>query len=195
MIALLRPALVSTLLLTGILGVAYPLAVTGAASLAFPVQAGGSLVRDASGAVVGSALIAQGFSRPFYLHPRASAAGQGYDASGSSGSNLGPLNDDLIARVKADAAAYRAATGQDAAPADAATASGSGLDPDISPANAALQAPRVAAARGVAVSRIEAVIAAHTKGRALGVLGQPRVNVLEVNLDLDARYPVRSQTP
>lgn len=195
MIANLRPAIVSVLLLTGLLGVAYPLAVTGVASVAFPVQAGGSLVRDASGAVAGSRLLAQGFSEPRYLHPRASAAGKGYDAAASSGSNLGPLNADLIARVTADAAAYRAANGSGAVAADAVTASGSGLDPDVSPANAASQAPRIAAVRGVAVSRIEAVIAAHSQGRALGVLGQPRVNVLEVNLDLDARYPVRPRNP
>lgn len=195
MLAHLRPALVSTLLFTLLLGVAYPLAVTGIGRLAFPAQADGSLLRDASGAVVGSSLIAQGFAAPRYLQPRASAAGEGYDAAGSSGSNLGPLSEDLIARAKDGAVAYRAATGQAAVPADAVTTSASGLDPDISPANAALQAERIAIARGVAVARIEQIIAGRTKRPVLGFIGQPRVNVLEVNLDLDARYPVISPTP
>ena len=195
MLAQLRPAIVSTVLFTLLLGVAYPLAVTGIGGLAFPDQAGGSLIRNGSGAIVGSRLIAQGFEEARYLQPRASAAGKGYDAGGSSGSNLGPLNDDLVAREKEGAAAYRAATGQAVVPADAVTTSASGLDPDVSPANAALQASRIAAARGVSVAQIEAVIAAHTKGRTLGVLGQPRVNVLEVNLDLDARLPVHPAVP
>ncbi len=190
MLAQVRPAIVSTVLFTLLLGVGYPLAVTGIAQLAFPAKAGGSLVRDASGGVVGSRLIAQGFDAPRYLHPRPSAAGKGYDAAGSSGSNLGPLSDDLIARETEGAAAYRAATGQGAVPADAVTASASGLDPEVSPANAALQARRIAAARGVSVAQVEQVIAAHTTGRVFGILGQPRVNVLEVNLGLDARFPV-----
>jgi K+-transporting ATPase ATPase C chain len=190
MLSYVRPAIVSTLFFTLLLGVGYPLAVTGIARLAFPAQANGSLLRDASGAVVGSSRIAQGFDAPRYLHPRPSAAGDGYDAAGSSGSNLGPLNEDLIAREKEAAAAYRAATGQGAVPADAVTASASGLDPDVSPANAALQTRRIAAARGVSVAQVEQVIAAHTTGRVLGILGQPRVNVLEVNLGLDARFPV-----
>jgi K+-transporting ATPase ATPase C chain len=195
MLAQVRPAIVSTVLFTLLLGVAYPLAVTGIGGLAFPTQASGSLVRNASGAVVGSSLIAQGFEAPRYLHPRASAAGKGYDAAGSSGSNLGPLNDDLIARETEGAAAYRAATGQSVVPADAVTTSASGLDPDVSPANAALQASRIAAARGVSVAQVEAVIAANTQGRTLGFLGQPRVNVLEVNRSLDARLPVRQTVP
>lgn len=190
MLAQLRPAIVSTVFFTLLLGVGYPLAVTGIAHLAFPAQAEGSLLRDASGAVVGSRLIAQGFDGPRYLHPRPSAAGKGYDAAGSSGSNLGPLNDDLIARETEGAAAYRAATGQSAVPADAVTASASGLDPEVSPANAALQTRRIAAARGVSVAQVEQVIAAHTTGRVFGILGQPRVNVLEVNLGLDASFPV-----
>lgn len=195
MLAQLRPAIVSILLFTAILGIGYPLAVTGVTRLAFPAQADGSLLRNASGIVVGSRLIAQGFEAPQYLHPRASAAGQGYDASGSSGSNLGPLNDDLIAREKEGAAAYRAATGQNVVPADAVTTSASGLDPDVSPANAALQAQRVAAARGVSVAQVQEVIAAYTTGRTLGILGQPRVNVLEVNVALDARHPALAPAP
>src|SRR5262245_40104812 len=132
LVSQVRPALVITLLLTLLLGVGYPLAVTGVAQLAFHNQAEGSLVRDAKGQVVGSALIAQGFARPEYLHPRPSAAGNdGYDASGSSGSNLGPLNPDLAKRIAKDADALRK-DGAQAIPADAVTTSGSGLDPDVS---------------------------------------------------------------
>ncbi len=195
MLAQLRPALVSTVVLTLLLGVAYPLAVTGISALAFPQQAQGSLVRDGAGAVVGSSLIAQAFEAPRYLHPRPSAAGKGYDAAGSSGSNLGPLNADLAARQTEGAAAYRDATRQSVVPADAVTTSGSGLDPDVSPDNAALQAARIAAARGATVAQVEAVIAAHTRGRTLGILGQPRVNVLEVNRGLDATLAVRTNAP
>jgi K+-transporting ATPase ATPase C chain len=195
MLAQIRPAIVSTVLFTLLLGVAYPLAVTGIARLAFPAQAEASLLRDASGTVIGSSLIAQGFEAPRYLHPRASAAGKGYDAAGSSGSNLGPLNDDLIAAEKDRAVSYRDATGQGSVPADAVTASASGLDPDVSPANAALQVQRIAVARGVPAAKVEQVIAAHTQGRALGFLGQPRVNVLEVNRSLDASLPVHLAVP
>ncbi|MEI9891414.1 MAG: potassium-transporting ATPase subunit KdpC [Caulobacteraceae bacterium] len=149
MLSEIRPAIVSTVLFTLILGVGYPLAVTGVAKVAFPWQAGGSLVTDAKGQVIGSALIAQPFARDEYLHPRPSAAGaNGYDASGSSGSNYGPLNPDLAKRVKTDAAALRASTGHDEVPDDAVTTSASGLDPDISPAYARLQADRIARARG-----------------------------------------------
>ena len=191
----LRPALVSVALFTLLLGVAYPLAVTGVAQLAFPFQANGSLLRDARGQVVGSALIGQTFARPEYLHPRPSAAGaNGYDAAGSSGSNLGPLNPDLIQAVGMRAAALRGEAPGMAIPADAVTASGSGLDPHISPAFARLQAPRIARARGVAVEDMLRVIDAQTEGRDLGVLGQPRVNVLLVNRDLDARFR-RRQAP
>jgi K+-transporting ATPase ATPase C chain len=195
MLAQIRPAIVSTLLFTLALGVAYPLAVTAIAGLAFPRQAQGSLVRDSAGAVVGSSLIAQGFAAPRYLQPRPSAAGKGYDAAGSSGSNLGPLSDDLIARQTEGAAAYRAVTGQTKVSADAVTTSASGLDPDISPDNAALQVVRIASARGATAAQVQAVIAAHTQGRTLGVLGQPRVNVLEVNLGLDAVLPVNNPAP
>ena len=185
----IRPAVVMIALFTGVLGVAYPFAVTGVAQAAFSSQADGSLVRDKAGKVVGSALVGQSFSQPGYLHPRPSAAGDGYDASASSGSNLGPLNPDLIARVKTDADALRAETGAAVIPADAVTASASGLDPHISPAYAGLQAARIAQARGVAVQEVSKVIEQHVEGRTFGVLGQPRVNVLLTNMALDARFP------
>ncbi|MGU3457463.1 potassium-transporting ATPase subunit KdpC [Brevundimonas sp. M1A4_2e] len=185
----IRPAVVMIALFTGVLGVAYPFAVTGVAQTVFSEQADGSLVRDKAGKVVGSALVGQTFAEPIYLHPRPSAAGDGYDASSSSGANLGPLNPDLIARVKTDADALRAETGAAAIPADAVTASASGLDPHISPAYARLQAARIAEARGVAVQEVSKVIEQHVEGRTFGVLGQPRVNVLLTNMALDARFP------
>jgi K+-transporting ATPase ATPase C chain len=187
MLSHLRPALVSMGLFTALLGLAYPLAVTGVAQAAVPAQANGSLVRDAKGTIVGSTLIAQGFTQPKYLHPRPSAAGAGYDASASSGSNMGPLNDKLIEREKADAATLRAENPGVAIPADAVTTSGSGLDPEISPAYARLQASRIAKARGMTTAAVEAVIARHQQDRLLGFIGQPRVNVLLVNRDLDRR--------
>ena len=189
MVSQLRPAIVMVALFTLLLGVAYPFAVTGVAQVAFPSQADGSLIRDARGQVVGSALIGQPFAEARYLHPRPSAAGDGYDASASSGSNLGPLNTDLAARIKTDADAIRAETGASAIPADAVTASGSGLDPDISPAYAALQAPRIAVARGLTTAQVQGMIDTHTQGRLLGFIGQPRVNVLLTNRALDARFP------
>ncbi|MEJ2814150.1 potassium-transporting ATPase subunit KdpC [Caulobacter sp. CCG-8] len=185
MLSHLRPALVSMGLFTALLGLAYPLAVTGVAQAAFPAQANGSLVKDAKGTVVGSTLIAQGFAKPEYLHPRPSAAGNGYDASASSGSNMGPLNDKLIEREKTDAATLRAENPGVAIPADAVTTSGSGLDPEISPAYARFQAPRIAKARGMTVGAVDAAIDRHLEGRLLGFIGQPRVNVLLVNRDLD----------
>jgi K+-transporting ATPase ATPase C chain len=195
MLSQLRPAVVATLCFTLLLGVGYPLAVTGIGRLAFPAQAGGSLIRDARGQVVGSSLIGQNFTKPQYLHPRPSAAGSdGYDASGSSGSNLGPLNPDLVKRV-AESTKGLQGEGAGPVPADAVTTSGSGLDPEISPANASRQAARVAAARGVPVAEVERAIAAHTTGPWLGVFGQPRVNVLQTNLALDAAAPGRGLAP
>ncbi|MFC5374127.1 potassium-transporting ATPase subunit KdpC [Brevundimonas faecalis] len=185
----IRPAVVMIALFTGVLGVAYPLAVTGVAQAAFPGPANGSLVRDKAGQVVGSALVGQSFAQPGYLHPRPSAAGKGYDAAASSGSNLGPLNPDLIARVKADADALRAETGKAVIPADAVMTSASGLDPHISPAYAELQVARIASARGVGEAQVREVIRQHEEGRTFGVLGQPRVNVLLTNMALDARFP------
>ncbi|QTC86711.1 potassium-transporting ATPase subunit KdpC [Brevundimonas pondensis] len=188
MLSHIRPAVVMIALFTGVLGVAYPLAVTGVAQAAFPDQANGSLVRDKAGQVVGSALVGQTFSQPGYLHPRPSAAGDGYDAAASSGSNLGPLNPDLIARVKADAEKLRVEAGKAVVPADAVTTSASGLDPHISPAYARLQIARIARARGIGEAQVREVVEQHVEGRTFGVLGQPRVNVLLTNRALDARF-------
>lgn len=185
----LRPALVMTGLFTLLLGLAYPLAITGIAQGVFPSQANGSLVRNADGVVQGSALIGQTFVQARYLHPRPSAAGKGYDAAASSGSNLGPLNPDLAERIKTEAQAIRGEVGAVAIPADAVTASGSGLDPDISPAYARLQAPRVATARGLTAGQVQGVIDQHTQGALLGFIGQPRVNVLMTNRALDGLTP------
>jgi K+-transporting ATPase ATPase C chain len=166
----------------------YPLAVWAGAQLFFPAKANGSLVMDASGAVRGSALLAQNFSSDKYFQPRPSAAGTGYDATNSSGTNLGPTSQKLNDSIKAAVAAYRTANGlaADAAvPADAVTSSGSGLDPHISVANAELQAARVAKARGLSLEKVQAVIAARTEGRDLNIFGEPGVNVLLANRDLD----------
>jgi K+-transporting ATPase ATPase C chain len=183
----LAPALVVFLALTLLTGIAYPLAVTGVAQVAFPDRADGSLI-ERDGRIVGSRLIGQVFAGTRYFHPRPSAAGEGYDAMASSASNLGPTNDDLIATVRERRAAYRRENdlrpGQ-RVPIDAVTASGSGLDPDISAANAHLQAARVARARGLDLNDVIALIEEHTDGRSLGFLGEPGVNVLELNLALD----------
>ena len=189
MLTSLRPAIVMVALFTLLLGLAYPLAVTGIAQLAFPNQANGSLIRDADGTVRGSALVGQAFADPRYLHGRPSAAGEGYDASASSGSNLGPLSSDLAERVKTDADAIRAETGAAVIPADAVTTSASGLDPHVSPEYARLQAPRIARARGVPVEEVRQVIEANVEAPLLGFIGQPRLNVLMTNRALDARFP------
>lgn len=189
MLAHLRPAVVMIALFTALLGLAYPLAVTGLAQVAFPAQADGSLIRDADGTVRGSALIGQSFAEARYLRSRPSAAGDGYDASASSGSNLGPLNPDLAERIRTDADAIRAETGAARIPADAVTTSSSGLDPHISPDYARLQAPRIAQARGVSVQEVRQVIEANVETPLLGFIGQSRVNVLITNRALDARFP------
>lgn len=189
MLSLIRPALVSMAFFTLLLGIAYPLAITGIAQAALPRQANGSLIVF-GGKVVGSELVGQNFAEPQYLHPRPSAAGSdGYDASASSGSNLGPLNPDLAKLVGERASTLHAQGVIETIPADAVTASGSGLDPDISPEFARLQVERIAKARGVEPRLVAELIEAHIKGRTFGVLGQPRVNVLMTNLALDARYP------
>jgi K+-transporting ATPase ATPase C chain len=174
--------------LTVLVGLAYPLVVLGVAQAAFPHQANGS-VRTVRNRDVGSDLLGQPFTGARYFHPRPSAAGDGYDGLASSASNLGPTNPKLVAQqVPERVAAYRADNGLDAStlvPVDAVTASGSGLDPHISVANARLQAPRVAAARSVPVATVQAAIDQHTDGRSLGVLGEPGVHVLDLNLALD----------
>jgi K+-transporting ATPase ATPase C chain len=186
MLSHLRPAVVSMGLFTLLLGLAYPLAVTGVAQVAFPAQAGGSLLRDAKGAVVGSALIGQNFAAPGYFHPRPSAAGEGYDAAASSGSNLGPTSQALADRIGEGVAAARAEGVTGPVPADLVTASGSGLDPDLSPAAAYSQVARVAAARGLPAAQVRALVGRSIDGPTLGLLGDPHVNVLELNRQLDA---------
>lgn len=183
----LRPAVVLTLLLCALTGLVYPAVVTGLAQLLFPRQANGSLV-VAQGRVVGSALLGQPFSRPDYFHPRPSAAGAGYDAAASGGSNAGPTSAGLAAAVARRVDSARALPGADPGPvpSDMVTASASGLDPDISPANALRQVERVARARGVAPARVRALVAGHVEGRQFGFFGEPRVNVLLLNLALDS---------
>ena len=187
MLSHLRASLVSIVFFVVLTGLLYPLAITGIGQIAFPHQANGSLIRAAGGRIVGSRLIAQAFTGPGYLHPRGSSAGNGYDATNSSASNLGPMDPKLRDRIAKDAAALRAENPGAAIPADAVTQSGSGLDPDISPENATFQAPQIARARKLPLPIVQAIIARHTRGPALGFIGQPRVNVLEVNLDLDGR--------
>lgn len=183
-------------LFTLLLGVGYMFLITAAGQLAFPFQANGSLVTDADGRVVGSQLIGQswtdadGAALPEYFQSRPSAAGDGYDAAASSGSNLGPENPDLVAAIQERRDAIAALDGSGAIPADAVTASGSGLDPDISVAYAELQAARVAQARGIPAQEVRDLVAAHTQPRDGGYLGDPRVNVLELNRALDALAPV-----
>ena len=180
----IRPSVVMTLGFTLLCGIAYPLAVTGVGQAVMPHQANGSLIVDASGKTVGSELIGQGFAKPGYFHPRPSAAGKGYDASASSGSNLSPGSKDLHDRIATDVAAAHK-DGIATVPADMVTTSASGLDPDISPANALAQAARIAGARGVPVAQVQDLVAKSRKGALIGFIGEPRVNVLELNRQLD----------
>lgn len=190
---LLRPLIAVTLGLASITVVVYPLAVTAIAQLAFKDQANGSVL-TVNGTDVGSSLVGQVFTSPAYFHGRPSAAGAGYDGANSSGSNLGPTSQKLIDRVATDAAAFRTENGlspETPLPADAVTASGSGLDPHISPATAKLQVARVARERGVSEVEVMALVEDSIENPFLGFIGEPRVNVLEMNIALDGKFPLR----
>jgi len=185
-------SILMTIVTTILLGIIYPLVVTGLAQLLFHDKANGQLIVQ-NGRVVGSRIIGQTFTGPSYFHSRPSAAGNGYDAGNSSGSNLGPTNKQLIDRVNANVATNQPDNPGQPVPVDLVTTSGSGLDPHISPAAAEFQIPRVAKERGMSVEEIRQLIAKHTEGRQLGFLGEPRVNVLELNLDLDERFPLKKR--
>lgn len=188
MLSELKPAILITIFLTVLTGLLYPLGITAVTQAIFPRQANGSLI-ERDGKVIGSQLIGQNFTKPEYFHPRPSAAGSGYDAANSGGANLGPTNPALSDRLTKDAAQFRKDnpdyTGP--IPADAITASASGLDPEISPANAMAQAPRISKARGVPLDAVQNLISTNTRQRELGVLGEPRVNVLLLNMALDRK--------
>ncbi len=193
MLRQLGPAVRFTIFFTVLTGLVYPGVVTGLTQMFFPHRANGSMI-VVNGDVVGSSLIGQNFTKPAYFQPRPSAAGNGYDATASNGSQYGPTNQKLIDRVKASIDQFRKDnpdyTGP--IPADLVTASASGLDPDISPASAQAQAPRVAKVRGIALEKVQQLVAQNTQGRTLGFLGEPRANVLELNLALDRQFPLKS---
>ncbi len=187
-------ALLMTIVTTILLGLIYPLVVTGLAQMIFPENANGQLIRRSDGTVIGSRLIGQPFSSPGYFRSRPSAAGAiGYDAGASSGSNLGPTNQKLIDRVKADVAKLQAENPGKPVPIDLVTTSASGLDPHISPAAAEFQVPRVARERSLTEEELRRIVSANTEGRQLGILGEPRVNVLLLNLALDEQKPMNRQ--
>ena len=179
-----------TLITTVMLGVLYPLGITGLAQLLFRSKANGQLI-ERNGKVVGSRIIGQSFTGPGYFHSRPSNAGTGYDATSSSASNFGPTNKALIERVKGDVQKARSENPSTPVPIDLVTSSGSGLDPDISPAAAEFQVSRVARERHMRAADVRTLVQQHTLGRQLGFLGEPRVNILELNLDLDAAHPIR----
>ena len=192
MLQQLLPGLRMTLFFTVLCGLVYPLAITGICQVVFPHQANGSLL-DVNGKPVGSELIAQGFAKPEYFHPRLSLAGNGYDATASGGSNYGPTNKKLVDRVQASVEQFRKDNPgyHGPIPADLVTASASGLDPHISPGSAMAQVARVAGARGISADRLSALVASFTEGPTFGLLGEPRVNVLKLNLALDRQFPQR----
>jgi K+-transporting ATPase ATPase C chain len=179
-------AVLMTIATTILLGIAYPLVVTGIATVLFPASANGQLIQR-DGKSVGSRIIGQAFTGPGYFHSRQSAAGNGYDAANSGGTNLGPTNQKLIDRVRQDTASLQAENPGKSVPVDLVTTSASGLDPHISPASAEFQVPRIARERGMPADELRQLVAKHTAGRQLGFLGEPRVNVLELNLDLDSK--------
>ncbi len=181
-----------TIATTILLGIIYPLVVTAIAQVIFPKKANGQLV-EATGKIIGSRIIGQAFSSPGYFHSRPSAGGNGYDATASNGSQYGPTNQKLLDRVKSDVAAAQAENPGSPVPIDLVTASASGLDPEISPAAAVFQLPRVAKARGLSEAQLRQLITKHTEGRQWGFLGEPRVNVLELNLDVDKQFPTTTQ--
>jgi K+-transporting ATPase ATPase C chain len=185
----LKIAILMTLVTTVLLGIIYPLVVTGLAQVLFHDKANGQLI-SRHGDLVGSRIIGQGFSAPGYLHSRPSAAGNGYDAANSGGTNLAPTNQKLIDRVAADVVRLREENPGHPIPVDLVTTSASGLDPDVTPAAAEFQVPRIARARGLGEDQVRQIIQRHTAGRQLGFLGEPRVNVLEVNLALDDVSPI-----
>jgi potassium-transporting ATPase KdpC subunit len=192
LVANLRVSILITLVTTVIFGLLYPLAVTAVSQLLFPHQANGSLI-EKNGQIVGSELIGQTFSGPGYFHSRPSSAGTGYDAANSSGSNFAPTNHQLIDRIKGDNEKFHAENPNAPIPIDLLTSSGSGLDPEISPAAAEFQIVRVAKERNISDSDVRKLIAKHTLGRQFGFLGEPRVRVLELNLELDAAHPMPKQ--
>lgn len=183
-------AVLMTIATTVLLGLIYPLLVTALAQLIFPGKANGQLLRR-QGTVIGSRILGQAFTGPGYFHSRPSAAGNGYDGANSNGSQLGPTNRKLVDRVQQDTAAAHAENPAEPVPVDLVTASASGLDPDITPAAAWFQVPRVARARGLSVEQVQQLVAKHTQSRQFGFLGEARVNVLELNLELDARSPIK----
>lgn len=190
----LYPAIAITIVLTVLLGIIYPLAVTGFAQVMFPTKAGGSLITK-DGKIIGSRLIGQPFTGPGYFHSRPSAAGSGYDATASGGTNLGPTSQKLLDNVRSAAESMRAENPDAPIPIDLVTSSASGLDPHITPAAAEFQVPRVARERGLSVETVRNSVREHSEGRQLGFLGEPRVNVLELNLAIDADHPMLRGVP